>query len=93
MPAGRGREILACFEPRSNTAVTNVFEDRFADALALADIESSWSGSSGGKKRIPEDQKDQSCKYDPNRIEEARKKRINGCEFSTNSDLEKDMNF
>ena len=26
------RELIACFEPRSNTAVTNVFEDRFADA-------------------------------------------------------------
>ena len=32
------REIIACFEPRSNTAVTNVFEDRFADALALSDV-------------------------------------------------------
>ena len=29
--------IVACFEPRSNTAVTNVFQDRFADALSLAD--------------------------------------------------------
>ena len=34
-----GREIIACFEPRSNTAVTNVFEDRFADALAVALLE------------------------------------------------------
>ena len=31
------RQLIACFEPRSNTAVTNVFEDRFAQALALAD--------------------------------------------------------
>ena len=31
------RKIIACFEPRSNTAVTNVFQDRFADALAVAD--------------------------------------------------------
>ncbi len=30
-------KITACFEPRSNTAVTNVFEDRFAKALSLAD--------------------------------------------------------
>ena len=29
-------EITACFEPRSNTAVTNVFEDRFS-ALSIAD--------------------------------------------------------
>ena len=32
------RRLIACFEPRSNTAVTNIFEDRFADALALADL-------------------------------------------------------
>ena len=31
------RKIIACFEPRSNTAVTNVFQDRFAESLALAD--------------------------------------------------------
>ena len=33
-----GRKIIACFEPRSNTAVTNVFEDRFANALGIADV-------------------------------------------------------
>ena len=32
-----GRKIIACFEPRSNTAVTNVFQDRFADALSVSD--------------------------------------------------------
>jgi UDP-N-acetylmuramate: L-alanyl-gamma-D-glutamyl-meso-diaminopimelate ligase len=31
------RKIIACFEPRSNTAVTNVFQNRFAESLALAD--------------------------------------------------------
>lgn len=31
------RKIYACFEPRSNTAVTNVFEQNFANSLALAD--------------------------------------------------------
>ena len=31
------REIVACFEPRSNTAVTNVFQERFAQSLSLAD--------------------------------------------------------
>ena len=31
------RKIIACFEPRSNTAVTNVFQDRFADSLAISD--------------------------------------------------------
>lgn len=31
------RKIIACFEPRSNTAVTNIFQDRFADALGIAD--------------------------------------------------------
>ena len=29
--------IIACFEPRSNTAVTNVFQDEFTEALAHAD--------------------------------------------------------
>jgi len=29
--------IIACFEPRSNTAVTNVFQDEFTEALAEAD--------------------------------------------------------
>ena len=27
------RKIIACFEPRSNTAVTNIFQNRFAEAL------------------------------------------------------------
>jgi UDP-N-acetylmuramate: L-alanyl-gamma-D-glutamyl-meso-diaminopimelate ligase len=31
------RKIIACFEPRSNTAVTNVFQDRFADSLGISD--------------------------------------------------------
>ena len=29
--------IIACFEPRSNTAVTNVFQAEFTEALAEAD--------------------------------------------------------
>jgi UDP-N-acetylmuramate: L-alanyl-gamma-D-glutamyl-meso-diaminopimelate ligase len=29
--------IIACFEPRSNTAVTNVFQDEFTEALGQAD--------------------------------------------------------
>ena len=32
-----GHRIIACFEPRSNTAVTNVFQDEFTEALAHAD--------------------------------------------------------
>ena len=31
------RKIIACFEPRSNTAVTNIFQNRFAEALSLSD--------------------------------------------------------
>ena len=31
------RKIIACFEPRSNTAVTNIFQDRFADSLGISD--------------------------------------------------------
>ena len=33
-----GHRIIACFEPRSNTAATNIFQDRFADSLAVADL-------------------------------------------------------
>jgi len=47
-----GREVIACFEPRSNTAVTNVFEDRFAYALALAD--QALIGAVHRAERIPE---------------------------------------
>jgi len=50
-----GREIIACFEPRSNTAVTNVFEDRFADALALADV--AILGAVHRAEKIPPDQR------------------------------------
>ena len=50
-----GREIIACFEPRSNTAVTNVFEDRFADALAIADI--GLLGAVHRAEKIPEDKR------------------------------------
>ena len=50
-----GREIIACFEPRSNTAVTNVFEVRFADALAIADI--GLLGAVHRAEKIPEDKR------------------------------------
>lgn len=33
----KNRKIYACFEPRSNTAKTNVFENEFARSLKLAD--------------------------------------------------------
>ena len=46
------REIIACFEPRSNTAVTNVFQERFAKALALAD--QTLIGQVHRAERIPE---------------------------------------
>ena len=38
VPAGRAARLSPVSNQRSNTAVTNVFEDRFADALAIADI-------------------------------------------------------
>ena len=77
-----GREILACFEPRSNTAVTNVFEDRFADALALADI--ALLGAVHRAEKIPEGKRINPANMIA-RIEKAGKK---GYFFSTNSDLE-----
>ena len=45
-------KIIACFEPRSNTAVTNVFQERFAKALALAD--QTLIGQVHRVERIPE---------------------------------------
>jgi len=47
--------IVACFEPRSNTAVTNVFQDRFADALSLAD--ESLLGAVHRAEKIPVDKR------------------------------------
>ena len=35
--AYRGRRLWAVFEPRSNTSKRNIFEEEFAEALALAD--------------------------------------------------------
>jgi UDP-N-acetylmuramate: L-alanyl-gamma-D-glutamyl-meso-diaminopimelate ligase len=49
------RKVIACFEPRSNTAVTNVFEGRFAQALALAD--QALIGAVHRAERIPETQR------------------------------------
>ena len=49
------RQVITCFEPRSNTAVTNVFEDRFAHALALAD--KALIGAVHRAERIPETQR------------------------------------
>jgi len=47
--------MVACFEPRSNTAVTNVFEGRFADALSQADC--TLIGGVHRAERIPENQR------------------------------------
>ena len=49
------RRIIACFEPRSNTAVTNVFQDQFADALSLAD--EALIGEVHRAERIPMDKR------------------------------------
>ena len=75
-----GRRIVACFEPRSNT-VTNVFQDRFADALSLAD--EALLGTVHRAEKIPADKR-----IDPRamikRIEEAGKQ---GRAFAQNSEL------
>jgi UDP-N-acetylmuramate: L-alanyl-gamma-D-glutamyl-meso-diaminopimelate ligase len=76
-----GRRIVACFEPRSNPAVTNVFQDRFADALSLADV--ALLGAVHRSEKIPEDKR-----IDPgamiNRVENAGKQ---GRAFAQNSEL------
>ena len=77
-----GREIIACFEPCSNTAVTNVFEDRFADALALADV--AIVGAVHRVDKIPADKRLSPANM-VRRIEDHGKQ---GHAFFTNLDLE-----
>ncbi|MEC8243618.1 MAG: Mur ligase family protein [Verrucomicrobiota bacterium] len=77
-----GREIIACFEPRSNTAVTNVFEDRFADALTLADV--AFLGAVHRADKIPPDQRINTS----NMIRRIERKGKQGHAFPTNLDLE-----
>ena len=76
-----GHRLIASFEPRSNTAVTNVFEDRFADALAHADL--ALLGAVHRAEKIPEDKR-----IDPHamirRIEGAGKR---AHAFSDNSEI------
>ena len=77
-----GREIIACFEPRSNTAVTNVFEDRFADALALADV--GLLGAVHRAEKIPEDKRINTR----NMIQRIKDQGKSSHAFSTNQELE-----
>lgn len=76
------REIIACFEPRSNTAVTNVFEGRFAASLALADT--AVLGAVHRADKIPADKRINPANMI--RLIEARGKK--GHAFSTNLELE-----
>ena len=58
------RKIFACFEPRSNTAVTNIFQERFADSLSSADH--TLIGQVHRAERIPQNQRiqpDEMVKY------------------------------
>ena len=77
-----GREIIACFEPRSNTAVTNVFEDRFADALALADV--GLLGAVHRAEKIPKDKRINTR----NMIQRIKDQGKSSHAFSTNQELE-----
>ena len=76
------RELIACFEPRSNTAVTNVFEDRFADALALADL--ALLGAVHRAEKIPAEKRINPVKM-MKRIQDQGKI---GNAFETNQELE-----
>ena len=77
-----GRKIIACFEPRSNTAVTNVFEDRFANALGLADV--GLLGAVHRAEKIPEDQRINT----ENMIQRIKDQGKSGHAFATNQELE-----
>ena len=76
------RQLIACFEPRSNTAVTNIFEDRFADALALADL--ALLGAVHRAEKIPVEKRINTGNM-IHRIEEHGK---SGHAFATNAELE-----
>ena len=76
------REVIACFEPRSNTAVTNVFEDRFADALALADV--ALLGAVHRAEKIPEEKRISP----PRMIERIQAQGKIAQAFATNQELE-----
>ncbi|MEC8013310.1 MAG: cyanophycin synthetase, partial [Verrucomicrobiota bacterium] len=76
------RRLIACFEPRSNTAVTNVFEDRFADALALADV--GLLGAVHRAEKIPADKRINPA----NMIQRIQDHGKSGHAFSTNEELE-----
>ncbi|MEC7802031.1 MAG: Mur ligase family protein [Verrucomicrobiota bacterium] len=77
-----GRKIIACFEPRSNTAVTNVFEDRFANALGIADV--GLLGAVHRAEKIPEDQRINT----ENMIQRIEDQGKSGHAFATNQELE-----
>ena len=75
------RKIVACFEPRSNTAVTNVFQDRFAQSLALADL--ALIGQVHRAERMPKQER-----IDPGQmIQFIRSEGKQGEAFSTNQQL------
>ena len=76
-----GRKIVACFEPRSNTAVTNIFQDRFADALSLAD--EVLLGAVHRAEKIPVDQRINTHAM----IEQIKNSGKEGYSFTRNSEL------
>jgi UDP-N-acetylmuramate: L-alanyl-gamma-D-glutamyl-meso-diaminopimelate ligase len=76
-----GRKIIACFEPRSNTAVTNIFQDRFADALSLAD--EVLLGAVHRAEKIPIDQRINTHAM----IEQIQNSGKEGYSFTRNSEL------
>ena len=76
-----GRKIIACFEPRSNTAVTNIFQDRFADALSLAD--EVLLGAVHRAEKIPIDQRINTHAM----IEQIKNSGKGGYSFTRNSEL------
>ena len=76
-----GRKIIACFEPRSNTAVTNIFQDRFADALSLAD--EVLLGAVHRAEKIPIDQRINTHAM----IEQIKNSGKEGYSFTRNSEL------
>ena len=76
-----GRKIIACFEPRSNTAATNIFQDRFADALSLAD--EVLLGAVHRAEKIPIDQRINTHAM----IEQIKNSGKEGYSFTRNSEL------
>lgn len=75
------KHLIACFEPRSNTATTNVFQNEFTESLSKAD--SVYLGAVHRAEKIPEDERLNTSDM----VTTLKAKGKNAAAFSANEDL------